>query len=161
MKMKALKRFYESVGNLTRLNIIRSSKYLGDIGEHLVSMKFGVKLTPNQRTRGFDGTLSKAKVQIKSHDGSIGTNISIGDPKYFDVLFIVIGPMSRLRSKEHKRETFRIYKFEKNELKRWNNGKSEKYYCSKRRIEKKEESERKKRGSGCIKEVSFAGRSAA
>lgn len=111
----ALNEFLGAVKKLRDYDVIRSEKYLGDIAEFIVQEKFSVKLCKNQREKGYDGLDTKnKKVQIKSHNAPIGTNIQIGavgegKERKYDDLYIVLGPESRL--KQCSRAVYEVYVF--------------------------------------------------
>lgn len=111
----ALNEFLGAVKKLRDCGVIRSEKYLGDIAEFIVQEKFSVKLCKNQRENGYDGLDTKnKKVQIKSHNAPIGTNIQIGavgegKKRKYDDLYIVLGPESCL--KQCSRAVYEVYVF--------------------------------------------------
>lgn len=130
--------FFESVKRLKKNRIVRSSKYLGDIGEYLVQQNVNnVILFENQRNENIDGEVTrgkkKLKIQIKMHNGEVGTNIEVGNPEHYDLLYIVLGPDSRLHLKKADLGTFRIYEFTKEQVEKWKTTKG-RYSCAKTRI---------------------------
>lgn len=114
-QIEALNEFLGAVKELRKCGVIRSEKYLGDIAEFIVQEKFSVKLCENQREKGYDGLDTKnKKVQIKSHNAPIGTNIQIGEvgegnERKYDDLYIVLGPESLL--KQCSRAVYEVYVF--------------------------------------------------
>ncbi|HWL23308.1 MAG TPA: hypothetical protein VNR38_06100 [Ureibacillus sp.] len=92
---QAIDNFYDAVGQLRKLDIIRSNRYLGDLGEFIASKAFGFKLNKNKRQKGYDATKKKKKYEVKYADGT-KTNISLGNPKTYDYIILVIGCKSVL-----------------------------------------------------------------
>jgi hypothetical protein len=101
--------FFNAVGKLKAKKIIRSDKYLGDIGEYICSKLYGIELNDSGREKGFDGTLNNKKYEIKFHNSKKRTNIYLGTPQIYQVLLVVLGPESMLRP-THEKDTFLIYK---------------------------------------------------
>lgn len=89
--------------------IIRSDRYLGDIGEYICQKLYGITLNKSGREKGYDGTLGIKKYKIKFHYSLTRTDIYLGNPEIYDVLLVVLGPDSLLRPKIEK-EYFLIYK---------------------------------------------------
>ena len=129
----AIAAFFESVARLEDLKIIRSSRFLGDIGEFICSKAFGTELSPHLRQRGHDGMSGNDRVQIKFNNSIKGNNINVGDPKDYEILVVVIGPSSKLREKDHGPSEFRLYRYAKTEVLSWR-GSSGSFYCAKKRL---------------------------
>lgn len=127
-----LRGFFQSMSDLVAANIVRSDKILGDIGEWLCAQRFGVSLCQSGRHPGFDGLIAEKRVQIKVHNSPEGTNLSVGDPKSYDELMVVIGPRSRLRPqvKDVSSNSFLIYRFTANDVRSLMK-RSSGYYCAK------------------------------
>lgn len=129
----AIATFFEAVARLEELEIIRSSRYLGDIGEFLCSKAFGTELVPQLRQRGHDGMLGKDRVQIKFNNSTKGKNIDVGDPNDYEVLVVVIGAKSKLREVDHGPAEFRLYRYAKAEVLSWRTANGN-FYCAKLRL---------------------------
>jgi len=129
----AIAAFFESVARLEELQIIRSSRFLGDIGEFLCSKAFGTDLSPQLRQRGHDGMSGEDRVQIKFNNSTKGNNINVGNPKDYELLVVVIGPNSKLREEDHGPSDFRLYRYTKTEVLSWV-GQSGNFYCAKARL---------------------------
>jgi hypothetical protein len=76
----AISAFFDAVAVLEDLNVIRSSRFLGDIGEFLCSSAFGTALVPHLRQPGHDGLHGEERVQIKFNNSTKGNNIAVGNP---------------------------------------------------------------------------------
>jgi hypothetical protein len=129
----AIARFFEAVDRLEDLKIIRSSRFLGDIGEFLCSDTFGTVLVDELRLPGHDGTHDGKRVQVKFNNSPTGNNINVGNPDKYEELIVVLGPKSKLREEDHGSGEFRFYRFESNEVRPWRT-RGESYYCAKERI---------------------------
>lgn len=136
MQIKAINNFFKAVGKLQELKIIRSSKYLGDIGEFLASDKLGLDLVNSQKQKHYDAKKDGKTYQIKFHNAKVGTNINVGNPKNYDFLIIVIGPNSKIKEATHTRTEYRIYKFTKAEVLCWGKRDEKSFYCAKEKLEK-------------------------
>ena len=133
-KIDAIHNFFSSVEKLQELGIIKSSKYLGDIGEFLASNKLDLTLVESQRQENYDAIKDNQKYQIKFHNANVGTNINVGDPNYYDYLVVVIGPNSKIRENDHCNTEFRLYKFASKDVMDWGKIKQGKYYCAKAQL---------------------------
>lgn len=129
----AIAAFFESVARLEELEIIRSSRFLGDIGEFMCSKAFGTELSPQLRQRGHDGMSGKDRVQIKFNNSTKGNNINVGNPAEYEILVVVIGPNSKLREKDHGPSEFRLYRYSRAEVLKWGSD-SGNFYCAKARL---------------------------
>jgi hypothetical protein len=129
----AIAAFFESVARLEELKIVRSSRFLGDIGEFICSEAFEMDLAPQLRQRGHDGMSGSDRVQIKFNNSTKGNNINVGNPKDYEILVVVIGPRSKLREKDHEPSEFRLYRYTKAEVLSWR-GSSGSFYCAKARL---------------------------
>ncbi len=129
----AIARFFEAVERLEELDVIRSSRFLGDIGEFLCADTFGTVLADELRLPGYDGTHEGKRVQVKFNNSPTGNNINVGDPDKYEELVVILGPRSKLREADHGQGEFRVYRFESNDVRPWCTGKN-KYYCAKERL---------------------------
>lgn len=129
----AIAAFFEAVSHLEELEVIRSSRFLGDIGEFLCSRAFEAQLVPQLRQPGHDGVIGTDRVQIKFNNSTKGNNIDVGDPKDYELLVIVIGPRSKLREADHGPSEFRLYRFTNTEVPKWQ-APSGSFYCAKKRL---------------------------
>lgn len=129
----AITRFFEAVERLEELGVIRSSRFLGDIGEFLCSDTFGTVLVDELRLTGHDGTHEGKRVQVKFNNSPTGNNINVGDPERYDELIVVLGPRSKLRETDHQPGEFRFYRFASEEVRPWRTGNNS-HYCAKERI---------------------------
>ena len=102
-----IQNFRDSIKSLKSSGVIRSHRYLGDLGEFLCADAFGINLSDNLRERGHDGMLGNSRVQIKYHGGS-STTANLGQPCQYDEVFIVLGPDSVLRPSNYCQD-FLIY----------------------------------------------------
>jgi hypothetical protein len=130
MESEAIKKFFKSIKELRTRGVIRSDKYLGDIGEYICKEKYGIELCESGRQEGHDGELNGNKYQIKFHNSPTRTNIYFGNPNKYDKVLIVIGPESKLRSDSNITE-FHIYQFDSSYVKR-NFAQVSGYCCGKR-----------------------------
>ena len=129
----AIAEFFEAVDSLERLAVIRSSRFLGDIGEFLCSDVFGTTLVAGLRQPGHDGVHEDKRVQIKFNNSPTGNNINVGNPDKYEELVVVIGPRSKLREVGHEPGEFRFYRFSGGEVHPWKTSKNN-FYCAKERI---------------------------
>lgn len=129
----ALAAFFEAVDRLEKVGIIRSSRFLGDIGEFLCADAFGTVLAEQLRLPGHDGVHDEKRVQIKFNNSPTGNNINVGNPDNYDELVVVIGPRSKLRESQHEPGEFRFYRFSSTEVAPWKTGRNN-FYCAKERI---------------------------
>lgn len=129
----AITAFFASVDRLQELGVIRSSRFLGDVGEFLCKEAFGTELVAQLRQPGHDGMDGDERVEIKFNNSTAGNNINAGSPAKYDALVVVVGPRSKLREADHKVNEFRMYRFASAEVVRWKTVKSN-YYCAKERL---------------------------
>lgn len=129
----AILAFFESVACLEKLEVIRSSRFLGDIGEFMCSETFGTELSPQLRQRGHDGMSGEDRVQVKFNNSTKGNNINVGNPEDYEVLVVVIGPNSKLREKDHGPSQFRLYRYTNTEVLAWKSQGGD-FYCAKSRL---------------------------
>jgi hypothetical protein len=127
---KELINFFNAIKMLRDSEIIRSDRYLGDIGEYICKKLYGVILNDSGREKGYDGILNGKKYEVKFHNSLTRTNIYLGNPKIYDVLLVVLGPDSLLRPK-HEKDDFLIYKLTNKYVKSHFKQKSG-YCCGKR-----------------------------
>ncbi|UMY49291.1 DUF6998 domain-containing protein [Pseudomonas azotoformans] len=129
----ALAAFFKAVDRLEEVGVIRSSRFLGDIGEFLCADAFGTVLVEELRQPGHDGVHDEKRVQIKFNNSPTGNNINLGNPEKYDEVVVVIGPRSKLRESEHQPGEFRFYRFSSSEVRPWRTGNNN-FYCAKERI---------------------------
>jgi hypothetical protein len=130
---RAITSFFKAVERLEDCGVIRSSRYLGDIGEFLCNSAFGTILANQLRQTGHDGMEGSSRVQIKFNNSTAGNNINVGNPNDYDVLVVVIGSRSKLREADHSQNEFRLYRYAADEVKTWKT-KSNNYYCAKEKL---------------------------
>lgn len=129
----AIAQFFIAVDRLEQLGVIRSSRFLGDIGEFLCSDTFGTVLVDELRLPGHDGIHNGKRVQVKFNNSPTCNNINVGNPDKYEELVVVLGPKSRLREAEHRDGEFQFYRFSNEEVRPWRT-KKDRYYCAKERI---------------------------
>ncbi|HPS86744.1 MAG TPA: hypothetical protein PLY36_08365 [Spirochaetota bacterium] len=117
-KLLLIKEFFDLTKKLENNKILRSTKYLGDIGEKICKLLFNIRLNDNQREQGFDGyDTNNKKIQIKLNNSKKGTNIYIGNNIEFDFLYLILTKQSYLYSCEKEKNIeYLVYIFEKSEL---------------------------------------------
>lgn len=93
---QAITDFMSAAAKLRSLAVIRSDRFLGDIGEFLAASEFQLKLAKSSRQEGHDTEGDIDRVQIKFHNSPTRTNINLGNPDKYDRVLVVIGPDSRL-----------------------------------------------------------------
>ncbi|MFT8362927.1 MAG: hypothetical protein ABF608_07060 [Sporolactobacillus sp.] len=125
----ALNAFFDSAEKLKSLGIIRSSRFLGDIGEYIAASAYGITLQKNLREEGFDGTKDGKRYQIKYANGST-KNLNAGNPEEYDYLLVVIGDGSVLSKKVSPRE-YQIYEFDAEFVKNQKKNSGKYYICGK------------------------------
>jgi len=108
-QIAAIVAFFDAVAELRNQGVIRSDKYLGDLGEYICQHFYAIELAASGRQPGYDGINTEGLVQVKYHGSSTRTNIDLGNPNEYDILLIVLGPSSLLRPKNHT-EDFLIYR---------------------------------------------------
>lgn len=92
----AITDFMAAAAKLRAMKVIRSDRFLGDIGEFLAASEFALQLAKSPRQEGHDTEGETDRVQIKFHNSPTRTNIHLGDPNKYDRVLIVIGPDSLL-----------------------------------------------------------------
>lgn len=105
----AISLYFKALAALEASGVIRSGRPAGDLGEFLAERAFGVDLVAQLRQRGYDALQDGNRVQIKLHNSPKGNNIEVGNPSEYDVLIVVIGPHSKLRSPDHGAGEFRCH----------------------------------------------------
>lgn len=95
-QVQAITEFMNAAAKLRSLTVIRSDRFLGDIGEFLAASEFQLTLAKSSRQEGHDTEGETNRVQIKFHNSPTRTNINLGNPDKYDRVLIVIGPDSRL-----------------------------------------------------------------
>jgi len=131
----AITAFFDAVDKLKQAKVIRSSRFLGDIGEFLCADTFGTTLASDLREPGHDGIREDRRVQVKFNNSPTGNNINVGNPEQYEELVVVIGPRSKLRELEHNRDEFRFYCFTSDDVRTWETAKGS-FYCAKERLSK-------------------------
>lgn len=135
---KAISEFFKAIRGLRQVQIIRSQRYLGDLGEFLCADAFCIDLARSRRERGHDGLRGADRVQVKYHGGK-STTADLGDPDQYDEVYLVLGPDSVLRP-EGLAEDFLVYKFTAAAVRKFESSKSKgNHYCTKARIPTKPE----------------------
>jgi hypothetical protein len=89
-----IEQFFEIVQKLKHSNIIRSERYLGDIGEYIASNIFNVILSNNKREELIDGKINEQTVQIKFNNSPTKTNINVGQARNYDILILILSKSS-------------------------------------------------------------------
>lgn len=131
----AIAAFFEAVDMLEKVKVIRSSRFLGDIGEFLCADTFGAELVSGLREPGHDAMHEDRRVQVKFNNSPTGNNINVGAPDKYEELIVVIGPRSKLREADHRPGEFRFYRFTSEQVLPWKTEKGS-FYCAKERISK-------------------------
>ena len=132
-EQEAIKNFFMAISKLKQLGIIRSDKYLGDIGEYICVQLYNMQLSKSQRQEGYDGLIGDKRCQVKFHNSPKRTNIYVGDPSKYDLLIVVLGPNSKLRP--DNKNDFLIYKFTPKYISK-NCKRKKGYYCAKKDLKK-------------------------
>lgn len=130
---RAITSFFKVAERLEDCGVIRSSRYLGDIGEFLCNSAFGTILANPLRQTGHDGMEGSSRVQIKFNNSAAGNNIDVGNPNDYDVLVVIIGSRSKLREADHRQNEFRLYRYAADVVKTWKT-RSNNYYCAKEKL---------------------------
>lgn len=89
-----IQNFFNAIQALKDANIIRSDRYLGDIGEYLAAEKYNVTLSENQREEIIDGHIEGRSVQIKYNGSPTKTNIDVGRADQYDFLILIMARRS-------------------------------------------------------------------
>jgi len=132
-QQKALSGFFAAVAKLKAVNIVRSHRYLGDIGEFLCADAFNINLADNLRQVGHDGYIEDRRVQIKYHGGK-STTVNLGDPANYDEVFVVLGPDSVIRPDEFPEE-FLFYQLSAQDVRTFAS-ENNNYFCTEQRLPK-------------------------
>ncbi len=90
-----LSEFFNTIQTLRDSDIIRSDRYLGDIGEFIASTIFNIELFENQREETIDGTLNNQTVQVKFNSSPTKTNINVGRSREYDILVLILSNASK------------------------------------------------------------------
>lgn len=106
-----LKLFFEIVENLKTFEIIRSSKYLGDIAEHICEKFYPIELSKNQKEKGFDAIdKNNGKIyQIKINNSAQKTNQIVGNKSSYNILLLLVTKNSLLFNSSDKNVFIAIY----------------------------------------------------
>ena len=107
----AIADFMTAASRLRAMRVIRSDRFLGDIGEFLAASEFGLQLASSSRQEGHDTEGDVNRVQIKFHNSPTRTNIDLGDPKKYDYVLIVVGPDSLLHPDGGHTSKYCFYEF--------------------------------------------------
>ncbi len=127
---QAITRFFDSVEKLRELGVIRSDKYLGDLGEHICKYFYDIELAESGRQPGHDGVDSEGFVQVKYHGSTTRTNIDLGNPDDYQNILVVLGPKSLLRNPKIRGE-FLVYRMSANIVRQHKNEEKGTYSCGK------------------------------
>jgi hypothetical protein len=128
---KAISEFRRAIEALRATGVIRSHRYLGDLGEFLCADTFGIDLERNLRAVGIDGRRNELRVQIKYHGGK-NTAIDVGDPNSYDELYVVLGPGSVFRPHGYA-DDFLVYLISSDQVRAFES-KEGKYWCTQNRL---------------------------
>lgn len=120
-----LRELDDVVARLRVAGIVRSGNITGDIGEWLIVREYGLELEESCRKEGYEGHIElegvRYRAQVKVHNSTEGTNVRVGNPLKYDLLFVVVGPTSTLRDArviEGGAKAFHVYVFESAEIMR-------------------------------------------
>lgn len=117
IKKDSIRKFFETVETLKNEDIIRSSKYLGDIAEYICQELYTLQLNLNQRETGYDATDDIGNTyQIKINNSSEKTNQDIGDPSVYTNLLLIITNNSKLFDTRYENVFMLIYNIPSNTL---------------------------------------------
>lgn len=107
---QALQNFFDAVDQLKALDIIQSTRFLGDLGEFIATKAFpNLVLNSNKREKDYDAVDEhNNKYQIKYADGA-KTNIGLGNPHKYDYVILIIGKNSVIFNEEIQAD-YAIYK---------------------------------------------------
>jgi hypothetical protein len=130
-QQRALSLFQEAITAMTQTGILRSHRYLGDIGEFLCATEFGIDLVTNLRETGHDGFLESRRVQVKYHGGK-STTVNLGKPTDYEEVFVVLGPDSVMRPTDQSAH-FLVYRVSASDVSAFVSPKG-KHFCTKHRL---------------------------
>jgi hypothetical protein len=130
-QVASINQFMRSVAVLREQGIVRSHRYLGDLGEFLCADAFGIDLATNLRQVGHDGLRDQLRAQIKYHGGK-STTVDLGDPAHYDEVYVVLGPDSMIRPDGYAEE-FLIYQLSASQVREFAS-EAVNYYCTERRL---------------------------
>jgi hypothetical protein len=117
VKKNAIKTFFEIVQKLKDEEIIRSSKYSGDIAEYICQELYSLTLSPSQREVGYDGKdENEIRYQIKLNNSTQKTNQEVGDPTSYDNLLLVVTSDSLLFDSRYETAFILIYNIPSSQL---------------------------------------------
>lgn len=128
---QAITGFISAVEILRNSGVVRSHRYLGDIGEFLCADSFGIDLASNLRQAGYDGVIENRLVQIKYHGGK-STTVNLGDPAHYDEVFVVLGPDSVIRPDGFSEE-FLVYQLSATSVREFGSENGN-YFCTDGRL---------------------------
>jgi len=114
---EAINNFFDCVKKLRGLNIIRSDRILGDIGEFFAARAYDLTLAKSKRQTGHDTEGADNKIQIKFHNSPTRTNVDLGNPELYEHIIIVIGPDSLLHPRDKYSDKILFYKFSSSHVK--------------------------------------------
>ena len=100
-----------AAAKLRAMQVIRSDRFLGDIGEFLAASEFELQLAKSPRQEGHDTEGEIDRVQIKFHNSPTRTNINLGEPTKYDRVLIVVGPDSLLHPASDYAGKYCFYEF--------------------------------------------------
>jgi len=98
---KAITNFFDSIKILEQQNVIKSTRFSGDIAEFLCEKIFNLTPNTNLRAVGFDAIdVNNNKIQIKINNSKTKTNQTIGNKNKFDYLYLIVTSNSFLFDKK-------------------------------------------------------------
>jgi len=117
VKKDAIRIFFDTVQKLKDEEIIRSSKYSGDIAEYICAELYGLTLSTSQREIGFDAIdADNIRYQIKLNNSSKNNNQTIGDTTAYDNLLLVVTSDSLLFDSRYENAFMLIYNIHSSRL---------------------------------------------
>ena len=124
----AIQALLKAVRELRSLNVIRSDRYLGDLGEFLAARQYDLKLAKSKRQKGHDTEGLEQRTQVKFHNSTTRTNIDLGQPAQYDRVVVVLGPDSKLHQKGKSEGKVVFYIFDSAHVEK--EFKSKKSFCT-------------------------------
>jgi hypothetical protein len=117
IKKDSIRMFFETVERLKDEEIIRSTKYLGDIAEYICQELYALTLSSSQREIGFDASdIDGNTYQIKINNSSEKTNQDIGDISVYNNLLLIVTSNSLLFDSTYPNAFMLIYNIPSNTL---------------------------------------------
>ena len=110
VKKDAIKTFFDTVQKLKDEEIIRSSKYSGDIAEYICRELYSLTLSASQREIGFDAVdANNIRYQIKLNNSTKNNNQTIGDTTAYNNLLLLVTRDSLLFDSRYENAFILIY----------------------------------------------------